>query len=103
MRSFILEKSLVLTRRAALSCNLIHFNTKLHGVTYRPWRVFSSKPTGKMKRKATESNTDSKAKRQKEPEADYCDVVPRKDSTGNTIWPASVQAIQRARDFLREW
>ena len=102
MRSFILE-GLVLTRRTALSCNLIHFNTKLHGVTYRPWRVLSSKSTGKMKRKATESSTDSKAKRQKEPEADYCDVVPRKDSSGNTIWPASEQTIERARDFLRQW
>ncbi|KAM0799092.1 DHH family protein-like protein [Usnea florida] len=102
MRSLILEKGVVLMRRAALSCNLIHFNTKLHGVTYRSWRVVSSKSTGKMKRKATESSTNSKAKRQREPEADYCDVVPRKDGSGNTIWPASEQAIENARDFLRE-
>ena len=103
MRSFILEKSLVLTRRAASSCNLIHFNTKLHGATYRSWRVLSSKSTGKMKRKATESSPDSKPKRQKEPEADYCDVLPRKDSSENIIWPASEQAIKRTRDFLRDW
>ena len=56
-----------------------------------------------MKRKATESSTSSKAKRQKKPEADYCDVVPRKDSSGKAIWPASEQAIERARDFLQEW
>ena len=103
MRNFILGKGRVLTRRAALLCNLIHFNTELHGVTYQPWRVLSSKSTGKMKRKATDSSTDSKAKRQKEPEADYCDAVSRKDGFGNTIWPASGQAIEDARDFLQEW
>ena len=56
-----------------------------------------------MKRKATDSGTDSKAKRQREPEADYCDVIPRKDGHGNDVWPASEQSIEGAREFLREW
>lgn len=56
-----------------------------------------------MKRKATSSGTESKAKRQREPEADYCDVIPRKDGHGNAIWPASEQSIERGREFLKEW
>ena len=56
-----------------------------------------------MKRKATDSGTDPKAKRHKEPEADYCDVIPRKDAHGNVVWPASEQSIDRARNFLKEW
>lgn len=57
-----------------------------------------------MKRKATDSDIDSKAaKRQREPEADYCDVKPQKDDRGITIWPASEQSILRARAFLKEW
>ncbi|KAL9127786.1 MAG: hypothetical protein Q9175_007667 [Cornicularia normoerica] len=55
-----------------------------------------------MKRKATDSSKDSKAKRPREPEVDYCDVVLRKDGSGNAIWPASEQSIERARDFLKE-
>ena len=56
-----------------------------------------------MKRKATESGIVPKAKRQREPEADYCDVLPRKDGNGAVIWPASEQSIERARAFLIEW
>ena len=57
-----------------------------------------------MKRKATtDSSIVPKPKRQREPEADYCDVVPRKDGNGNVMWPASEQSIERARDFLIEW
>ena len=56
-----------------------------------------------MKRKATDSGTDLKAKRQREPQADYCDVTTRKDDHGNAIWPASEQSIDRTRAFLKEW
>ncbi|KAF6233373.1 hypothetical protein HO173_008305 [Letharia columbiana] len=55
-----------------------------------------------MKRKAMDSGTDSKAKRPREPEADYCDVISRKDGHGNAIWPASEESIQRAGQFLTE-
>ncbi|CAD6585485.1 MAG: hypothetical protein ASARMPRED_002178 [Alectoria sarmentosa] len=55
-----------------------------------------------MKRKATDLGRDSKSKRQREPQADYCDVRSQKDSHGNAIWPASEQSIERARDFLKE-
>ena len=56
-----------------------------------------------MKRKANGSLSETKAKRQKEPEADYCDVETRKDEDGNSIWPASGEAMERAREFLRDW
>ena len=56
-----------------------------------------------MKRKASGSQPSSKAKRQKEPEADYCDVETRKDGDGKTIWPASSEAMEKAREFLRDW
>ena len=56
-----------------------------------------------MKRKITDVGTESKAKRQREPEADYCDAEPQKDGHGNAIWPASEQSIESARDFLKEW
>lgn len=56
-----------------------------------------------MKRKATDAKTGPKAKRQKEPEADYCDVITRKDESGDTVWPASMEAVENARSFLREW
>lgn len=56
-----------------------------------------------MKRKATDLGTAPKAKRQREPEADYCDVTPQRDSHGNEIWPASEQSIERAREFLKAW
>lgn len=105
MRSFIARNGRVLTKRASLPSSFIHSppNTKPHRVTYQPWRVLSSKSTGKMKRKAMDSGTDSKAKRPREPEADYCDVISRKDGHGNAIWPASEESIQRAGQFLTEW
>ena len=56
-----------------------------------------------MKRKATDSQSTPKAKRSKEPLADYCDVEVRKDEEGNPIWPALPEAIENARSFLREW
>lgn len=56
-----------------------------------------------MKRKAADSGTVPQAKRQQIPAADYCDVISRKDEQGNAIWPASIEAIENARSFLREW
>jgi len=56
-----------------------------------------------MKRKAAELQTGPKAKRPREPEADYCGVSPQTDGNGNIIWPASLEAIKSARDFLKEW
>ena len=56
-----------------------------------------------MKRKATDSQPSSRTKRLKEPEADYCDVETRKNEDGEAIWPASREAMEKARNFLREW
>lgn len=56
-----------------------------------------------MKRKALDSQTLRTAKRQKEPEPDYCDVPTQKDSNGVEIWPAAANAIVNARTFIREW
>jgi len=56
-----------------------------------------------MKRKATEFHSSPGAKRQKEPEADYCDVETVRDGQGNPIWPALGEAMEKARIFLREW
>lgn len=96
MWSLIAGNGRVLTKHPALICSLLHL-TKPRRVTHQPWRF------GEMKRKATDSSTDPKAKRQREPEVDYCDVVPRKDGQGNAIWPASEQSIERATDFIKEW
>ena len=56
-----------------------------------------------MKRKALSSGSPPKAKRQREPEKEYCDVEPRRSEIGEIIWPAPVEAIENARKFLREW
>ena len=60
-----------------------------------------------MKRKATAAASEvrpkTKIKRERTPEPDYCDVEPRKDEEGNILWPADAAAIERARDFLKEW
>lgn len=78
--------------------------TNPHRVTCQPCRVLPKYYFARgMKRKAADSGTDSRAKRQKEPQADYCDVTPRKDDQGNVIWPASKQSIDRTRAFLKEW
>ena len=78
-------------------------NPKPYRPTYQPCRALSRDSTEEMKRKATDLGRDSKPKRQREPQADYCDVRSQKDSHGNAIWPASEQSIERARDFLKEW
>ncbi len=105
MSSLIAGICRVLTRRATLSCSIIHLplNTKPHQVTYQHCCLLSRSSTGEMKRKATDSATVPKAKRQREPEADYCDVLPRKDGNGIVIWPASEQSVECAREFLIEW
>ena len=99
---FIVQDDCVLTKRATLWCSFIH-SPSPYRVIYQPWRVVSTKRTRTMKRKATGSVTDPKTKRKREPEKDYCDVVPRKDKYGTAIWPASKQSIDRARAFLKEW
>lgn len=58
---------------------------------------------GPMKRKATGPAATPKAKRQREPEPDYCDAKPQRAEDGSIIWPASESAIESARQFLREW
>ena len=93
------------TKGVSLIDAFIHFlpNTNPHRVTCHSCRVISEPFARGMKRKATDSGTDSRAKRQREPQADYCDVTPRKNDDGNAIWPASEQSIDRTRAFLKEW
>ncbi|KAL8730763.1 MAG: hypothetical protein Q9166_003833 [cf. Caloplaca sp. 2 TL-2023] len=55
-----------------------------------------------MKRKAVNSKESPSAKRQKEPLPEYCDTQVRKDDNGSSLWPALPEAIENARDFLRE-
>ncbi|KAI4113538.1 MAG: hypothetical protein LQ338_008159 [Usnochroma carphineum] len=56
-----------------------------------------------MKRKAVDSEESSNSKRQREQVPDYCNVQPRQDDKGATLWPASPKAIEEAQTFLREW
>ena len=53
-----------------------------------------------MKRKAA-SAKDAPAKRQKEPQREYCDVETKKDVNGEPVWPAPAAALADARAFLR--
>ncbi|KAL8810749.1 MAG: hypothetical protein Q9223_007689, partial [Gallowayella weberi] len=55
-----------------------------------------------MKRKALDTKESPQAKRPKESTPDYCHTQPRKDDDGSILWPASREAIDRARDFIRE-
>ncbi|KAL8655440.1 MAG: hypothetical protein Q9210_000875 [Variospora velana] len=55
-----------------------------------------------MKRKAVDVVEPSDSKRQREHLPDYCDVRPRQDDQGATLWPASPGAIESARVFLKE-
>ncbi|KAK4692920.1 hypothetical protein P7C71_g4375, partial [Lecanoromycetidae sp. Uapishka_2] len=55
-----------------------------------------------MKRKASDSVAVRKAKRQKDPEPDYCDAATQKDSNGETIWPAAREALRDARTFIQD-
>ncbi|KAL8906142.1 MAG: hypothetical protein Q9171_006398 [Xanthocarpia ochracea] len=55
-----------------------------------------------MKRKAVDIKESPQVKRQKEPIPDYCHVQPRNDDNGNQLWPASSEAVESAREFVRE-
>ncbi len=100
----MLGHGLVLTNRPTLLRSFIHslLNTKSRRVSHPP-RFLSKSFDGDMKRKATDSSIQTKTKRPREPEADYCDVTPRNDDLGNAVWPASEQSIGLAREFLKEW
>ncbi|KAL8781082.1 MAG: hypothetical protein Q9213_006164 [Squamulea squamosa] len=56
-----------------------------------------------MKRKALDTKGPPQVKRQKEPMPGYCDVQSLKNDNGTILWPASSEAIDSARDFVREW
>ncbi|KAL8898246.1 MAG: hypothetical protein Q9192_002167 [Flavoplaca navasiana] len=55
-----------------------------------------------MKRKAIDTQESSQVKRQKEPILDDWDIQPRRDGNGSMMWPASSEAIENARLYLRE-
>ena len=54
-----------------------------------------------LKRKASDAGTVSRARRRIESLTDYCDASPRTDVSGSTLWPASGEAIEDARNFIR--
>lgn len=56
-----------------------------------------------MKRKAADPRPPTKSKRPREQLPDYCDVEPRRDGSGAIVWPAPEEAIEGAREFMREW
>lgn len=57
-----------------------------------------------MKRKLNATVSPSKQpKRQQVEVNDYCDVDTRKGPDGSILWPADEEAIENARDFLKEW
>lgn len=56
-----------------------------------------------LKRKASDAGTTPRARRRIESIADYCDESPRTDGSGNILWPASADAMEDARKFLRAW
>ncbi|KAL8949905.1 MAG: hypothetical protein Q9222_004018 [Ikaeria aurantiellina] len=55
-----------------------------------------------MKRKAIDARASPAAKRQKESMPEYCDAEPCKDANGTILWPAAPEAIEKARDFLKQ-
>ena len=57
----------------------------------------------KMKRKLGSATSPSKPKKVRAEVPDYCDVEVRKDARGSVVWPAPEEAMDKARDFLREW
>lgn len=57
----------------------------------------------RMKRSISESAKTPKSKKRREPEPGYCDVAPKLDEDGSSIWPAPAKAIEDARTFLRQW
>ena len=56
-----------------------------------------------FKRKASDAGTVSRARRRIESITDYCDASPRTDALGSILWPASGEAIEDARNFIRAW
>ena len=58
----------------------------------------------KMKRKAFDEITKAKPKQQRvrPPVPDYCDATPQRDE-GGIVWPATNDAMEKARAFIREW
>jgi hypothetical protein len=51
----------------------------------------------------SKTGASSKAKKPRPKVPDYCDVEPRRDEEGQVIWPAAKEAMEQARDFIREW
>ena len=56
-----------------------------------------------LKRKASDAGTISRARQRIGPIADYCDESPRTDGSGSMLWPASADAMEDAREFIRAW
>ena len=56
-----------------------------------------------LKRKPSDAGTVSRARRRIESLMDYCDESPRTDVSGDILWPASGEAIEDARNFIRAW
>lgn len=92
-----------------MNCHRWHshsfFTYRLHDLNSASLRYQTAK-LATMKRSATspdDSRKQNKKSRSKKPEPDYCDVACSVDSGGSAIWPASSDAMETARDFLKRW
>jgi hypothetical protein len=55
-----------------------------------------------MKRRAEGSMITEKLSKRIKPD-DYCNVEMKRDLSGDPIWPAPVEQIQAAQEFIKEW
>ncbi|KAL8744483.1 MAG: hypothetical protein Q9190_003282 [Brigantiaea leucoxantha] len=65
------------------------------------WRLGPCLVTRAMKRKAVDARGGPKPKRPREALPDYCDTETQKDDSGTVVWPAPQDAIEGAREFIR--
>lgn len=59
--------------------------------------------TSPLKRKAEASTASSTAKKQKVVVPEYHTTPQRRDETGEIVWPARREQIERAREIIKEW
>ncbi len=89
-------QSFVLLRRAQPACFLPKPNPALFG----PHEIQAMKRSNGF---ATASPAKKPKAKPRPAVPDYCDVEPLRNEDGAVIWPAASNAIEEAREFIREW